>query len=105
LFGPHEAFTSPSVPSALLAEKEVSNVLRITYNTGMKNKFRTVENNIPPTTAVPTECRPNRPAPVAKTRGSIPKMKANDVIRIGRNRNSAASIAALVIDRPCAINC
>ena len=64
-------------------------VFRITYSTGMKNKFRIVENNMPPTIAVPTECRPSLPAPLAKYSGNTPRMNANEVIRIGRSRNSA----------------
>jgi hypothetical protein len=47
-------------------ESETSTVFRITYSTGIKNRFRTVENNMPPTIAVPTECRPSLPAPDAK---------------------------------------
>ena len=46
--------------------KNSSNDFKMTYNTGMKIKFRTVDNNIPPTTVVPTERRPRAPAPVAK---------------------------------------
>jgi hypothetical protein len=43
------------VRSTLLTESEAGKVLRITYSTGIKNKLSTVENNIPPTIAVPTE--------------------------------------------------
>jgi hypothetical protein len=34
------------------------------------------------------------PAPVATASGSVPKMKASDVIRIGRKRSRAAMTAA-----------
>jgi hypothetical protein len=46
--------------------KNSSDDFTITYSTGMKIRFRTVDNNIPPTTVVPTERRPRAPAPVAK---------------------------------------
>jgi len=66
LSGTYETLAGAGVVSVFLAENGVSRVLRITYSTGMKNRFNTVENNIPPTIAVPTECRPSLPAPVAK---------------------------------------
>src|SRR5712672_2104910 len=47
-------------------ENETRNPLTITYSTGIKKRLRAVENNMPPTIAVPTECRPSLPAPVAK---------------------------------------
>ena len=43
---------------------------------------------------VPTECRPCSPAPDATTSGTTPRMKASEVIRIGRSRILAASTAA-----------
>ncbi len=49
-----------------------------------------VDTIIPPNTVVPTECRLADPAPEAKTSGSTPRMKANDVIRMGRSRIRAA---------------
>ena len=57
------------------------------------------------------DCRSHRvPAQVSCTarevkRGSTPSKKANDVMRIGRSRNSAASMAASVIERPRSSNC
>ncbi len=56
--------------------------------------FSIVDTSIPPNTAVPTEWRPASPAPWAMTSGNTPRMKANDVMRIGRSRMRAASIAA-----------
>jgi len=47
-----------SSSTSLLARRDeidVSTVLKMTYSTGMKNRFSTVENNMPPTIAVPTE--------------------------------------------------
>jgi hypothetical protein len=52
--------------STFLRLNDSRTVFKITYNTGMKIKFSTVETNIPPTTVVPTERRPIAPAPVAK---------------------------------------
>ena len=66
----------------------------------MKNRFRIVESTMPPTMAVPTECRPSEPAPVAKYSGSTPRMNAKLVIRIGRRRSSQASIAASMMLLP-----
>jgi hypothetical protein len=54
------------VSASFFAENETRNPLTITYSTGIKKRLRTVENNMPPTIAVPTECRPSLPAPVAK---------------------------------------
>ena len=60
---------------------------------------------MPPATAVPTELRDAAPAPVASASGSTPRMNANDVIRIGRRRMRADSMAASTIDRPCSRSC
>ena len=49
---------------------------------------------MPLRTLRPSEMRPLAPAPVASTNGTTPSPKANEVIRIGRNRERAASIAA-----------
>ena len=48
---------------------------------------------MPENTVMPIDLRALAPAPVASTSGTTPRMKANDVIRIGRNRAGAASIA------------
>jgi hypothetical protein len=55
---------------------------------------------MPAKTAVPNERRAPAPAPLAITRGTTPRMKANEVMRIGRSRIRAASTAASTIDRP-----
>jgi len=49
---------------------------------------------MPNTTAVPSTRRAPEPAPVAIASGTEPKMKAKEVIRIGRRRRRAPSIAA-----------
>ena len=50
--------------------------------------------SIPPITVVPMIWRPTAPAPDAVHRGTHPRMNANEVIRIGRNRKRAPSSAA-----------
>lgn len=50
---------------------------------------------IPKNTPVPIALRLAAPGPEAITIGRIPRMKANDVIRIGRKRRRAAWSAAL----------
>ena len=41
---------------------------------------------MPLNTAMPSAWRISAPAPVARTSGTTPRMNANEVIRIGRNR-------------------
>ena len=55
----------------------------------MKMIDRNVEASMPPATVVPTELRAAAPAPVAYASGSTPRMKAIEVIRIGRSRMRA----------------
>src|SRR5438067_1115858 len=49
---------------------------------------------MPLKTAVPSERRISAPAPCAITNGTTPRMKAKDVIRIGRSRSLHASTVA-----------
>ena len=49
---------------------------------------------IPNTTAAPKDIRLAAPAPVAKSKGMTPNTKANEVIRIGRKRDTAESSIA-----------
>ena len=49
---------------------------------------------MPQNTAVPSAWRISAPGPVAITSGTTPRMKAKDVIRIGRSRRRQASTAA-----------
>ena len=49
---------------------------------------------IPPITVVPMICRATAPAPLAVHNGTQPRMKASEVIRIGRRRRRAPSMAA-----------
>ena len=55
---------------------------------------------MPQNTAMPIERRAAAPAPVARTSGSTPRMKAKEVMTIGRNRSRAASTAASRIALP-----
>ena len=55
---------------------------------------------MPNTTVVPSTWRDVAPAPVAVASGSAPKMNANDVMRIGRRRSRAPSIAASTSGMP-----
>ena len=54
-------------------------------------------------TPVPVECRAPAPAPVEIASGSTPRMNASEVIRIGRKRSRAASIAAADGDSPSCV--
>ena len=56
---------------------------------GTKKIARKVAASIPPNTPVPIEFRLAAPAPVAMTSGTTPKMKAMEVMTIGRNRSLA----------------
>ena len=60
----------------------------------MKSRPNAVTPSMPKNTAVPSDCRISAPAPVAITSGTTPRMKAKDVIRIGRSRVRAAWTAA-----------
>ena len=58
--------------------------------------------NIPAKTAIPNEIRLAAPAPVDMTNGKTPRIKANEVMRIGRKRTLPASRAASAIGFPAA---
>ena len=47
-------------------------------NVGTKNTDNTVDVSMPPKTAVPSDRRLAAPAPAATTRGTTPRMNAND---------------------------
>src|SRR6185436_14952518 len=65
----------------------------ILKNIGTKKIARNVAASMPPITPVPTERRAAAPAPVEYANGSTPRMKASDVMMIGRKRSRAASSA------------
>ena len=64
------------------------------YSDGVKNMPRHVAASIPAKTVEPSDCRDAAPAPCANINGMTPMMNASDVIRIGRKRRRAASVAA-----------
>jgi hypothetical protein len=57
---------------------------------------------MPLNTVMPIERRALAPAPVANTSGSTPRMKANEVMMIGRKRTRAAAITASAASAPAA---
>src|SRR5690606_771981 len=65
-----------------------------TKNVGTKITASGVAANIPPNTPKPTAFWLAAPAPVAIASGTTPRMKAKDVMRIGRKRSRAASTVA-----------
>ncbi len=60
---------------------------------------------MPLNTVMPIDLRALAPAPLAITSGATPRMNANEVIRIGRNRARAASTAASRIGLPSCTRC
>src|ERR1700733_6088133 len=68
---------------------------------GMKKIPIALAASIPPITAVPIIWRATEPAPLAVHSGTQPRIKANEVIRIGRSRNLAPSRAASASGLPC----
>ena len=65
---------------------------------GANSTARQVEAIIPLNTVMPIDLRALAPAPLATTRGATPRMNANNVMMIGRNRARAASTAASMMD-------
>ena len=57
---------------------------------------------MPPKTTVPMACWLAAPAPPATMRGTTPRMKAKEVMTMGRKRRRVASTAASVMDMPSA---
>jgi len=55
---------------------------------------------MPLDTAMPIDLRELAPAPVASTSGITPRMKAKEVMRMGRKRARAASSAASMTGLP-----
>ncbi len=61
-----------------------------TKNTGTKNTASTTAVIMPPITPVPMARWLAEPAPLARNSGSTPRMKASEVITMGRKRRCAA---------------
>ena len=54
---------------------------------GVRKMPKSVTPSMPLNTAIPSDRRISAPAPAATTSGNTPRMKANEVIRIGRSRS------------------
>src|ERR1700716_2346802 len=65
---------------------QFSNRSITTKNVATNSTARQVEAIIPLNTVMPIGLRARAPGPPATTSGATPRMKANDVIRIGRNQ-------------------
>src|SRR3984957_20150988 len=72
----------------------------MTKSIGTRKIAKAVENATPTIVTVPIRRRATPPAPRAVHSGIRPKMKANEVIRIGRRRERAPFRAASTIDSP-----
>lgn len=71
-----------------------------TKNIGTKIVEIKVDPSIPPIIPVPTECSAFEFAPLAKAKGNVPRIKARDVIIIGRKRCRAEIRAASTVEVP-----
>src|SRR5215469_18847521 len=67
-----------------------------TTSDGTNRIARHVEAIMPLNTVMPIDLRALAPAPLAITSGTTPRIKANEVIRIGRSRAIAPSTAASI---------
>jgi His/Glu/Gln/Arg/opine family amino acid ABC transporter permease subunit len=86
--------------------KRSSILCRTTKSDGTKTTVRQVEPIMPVRTAIPIDFCALAPAPVCSTSGTTPRMKAIDVIRIGRSRVIAALMAASTVSAPsCSRRC
>jgi len=65
-----------------------------TKSTGTTKIAKEVADNIPPNTVQPMVLRDSAAAPLANAKGKTPRMKAREVIIIGRKRNCTASKVA-----------
>lgn len=75
-------------------------VWKTTYNTGITKTPNIVPINSPIEAPVAMDRLPTAPIPLAKTNGNKPKIKANDVIKIGLNLALAALMADSTIVSP-----
>src|SRR5436190_3382273 len=92
----------PTSDLALRALRHSSKPCTTTKNEGTNSTARQVEAIMPVNTVMPMEMRALAPAPLASTSGSTPRIKANEVITMGRKRARAASTAASKIALPSA---
>src|SRR5438105_3406927 len=95
--GPFHGVGSGSVGSCAAGcacPRRFANRSTSTNSTGMMKMAMAVAASMPVITTVPRICRAIAPAPVATQSGIMPKMNANEVMRIGRRRSRAPSSAA-----------
>ena len=71
-----------------------------TNNTGTTKIASELAASIPPATVQPMVFRASAPAPDEKANGNTPRMKASDVMIIGRRRNCTASSVAATMSIP-----
>src|SRR5215831_17292501 len=96
----HSAARAAGTGAFLRALRRSSKPCNTAKKEGTNSTARQVEAMMPLNTLRPKEMRPLAPAPVASTNGTTPSPKANEVIRIGRNRERDASTAVSRIDLP-----
>jgi hypothetical protein len=93
-----------AVPTAatdfLLPSSHADTSSRMVYTTGTTISVSSVEVMRPPTTARAIGARNSAPSPSAKNSGSMPKIIAVVVIRIGRSRVRPAVTSAARRSRP-----
>src|SRR5271165_3925448 len=71
-----------------------SNFCSTVKKEGTKSTARRVDAIMPVKTLMPSDLRAFADAPVARTSGNTPRMKAKEVMRIGRKREREAATAA-----------
>src|SRR4051794_2320757 len=79
--------TGSRAPAELRENPRSAKPRMVLKKSGMKKMPMVVANSIPKKTPVPSECRLPAPAPLAMTSGDTPRIKANEVIRMGRKRS------------------
>jgi len=84
----------PAGDRPLCPLRHSSNRCTTAKNGGTNSTARQVDAIIPVNTVMPIDTRALAPAPLASTSGTTPRMKASEVITIGRKRERAASVAA-----------
>src|SRR6516165_12623534 len=84
----------PAGERPLCPLRHSSNRCTTAKNGGTNSTATQVDAIIPVNTVMPIDTRALAPAPLASTSGTTPRMKASEVITIGRKRERAASVAA-----------
>src|SRR5690606_24361284 len=87
--------------SVLWASRRENSEDTRTENSGTQNLTSTVAVSMPPIAPVPMAWELPAPAPLVMARGTTPRVKASEVMMIGRRRMRQASTAASTRDMPC----